>query len=53
MHQEGIEMSRQMTTVVSEMEAKAAKEKPIQEVDLNHHQTRRIFRINIKEDQDP
>ena len=51
MHQEGIEMSRQ--TVVSEMEAKAAKEKPIQEVDLNHHQTRRIFRINIKEDQDP
>ena len=34
------------------MEAKAAKEKPIQEVDQNHHQTRRIWRTIIIEDQD-
>lgn len=42
-HQEGIETSRQLTaTVVGEMEVKTANEKPIQEVDQNHHQTRRI-----------
>jgi hypothetical protein len=42
-HQEGIETSRQLTaTVVREMEVKTANEKPIQEVDQNHHQTRRI-----------
>ena len=42
-HQEGIETSRQLTaTVVGEMEVKTANEKPIEEVDQNHHQTRRI-----------
>lgn len=53
-HQEGIETSRQLTaTVVREMEVKTANEKPIQEVDQNHHQTRRIWRTTIIEDQDP